>query len=527
MRLRIEAELEANGGNVRAAARTLGIARGTIHRMFANHGRTRPKPIAGGKLRPAKLPRVKLDKGKVHRFLCTSAQNNTFVHPEVWKNLTALAEYYGADILVGTYTYNKNAYGQMSVKQGEVSERETKLWYDPVLLPFIEKWDNQNIEIAPGLQWCGRANILPTAVNPLNGFETYTQQRSGIFPHAKLAMVSVPTNKSEPTKFNYTTGTVTQLNYVQKRAGQLAEFHHAYGALLVEVASDGVWFARQINADDRGTIYDLELRVSKGAVEKADDTVVSITWGDIHSPNIDPTVRALAWGQGGILDTLRPKYQFFHDLIDFRSRNHHDRKDPHKKLELWMRGQDRIEDEMRLTANFLHESSRPWCLTVSVDSNHDRALLRWMKETDWREDPPNAEFYIAAQSAIMKAMRASKDFHAAQWALRKCGAPKSVRFLRPDESFVVLGIEQGMHGDLGPNGSRGSPSNLRRMGRRMNTGHTHTCGIYDGLYIAGHSAEPDQGYNIGPGSWSHTFTLTYANGKRSLVTIIDGRWRAT
>jgi len=40
-----------------------------------------------------------------------------------------------------------------------------------------------------------------------------------IFPHAKLAMRSIPTMQGEGTKLNYTTGTVTKRNYVQKRAG--------------------------------------------------------------------------------------------------------------------------------------------------------------------------------------------------------------------------------------------------------------------------------------------------------------------
>lgn len=42
----------------------------------------------------------------------------------------------------------------------------------------------------------------------------------------------------------------------------------------------------------------------------------------------------------------------------------------------------------------------------------------------------------------------------------------------------------------------------------------------------GLSAERDQGYNRGPSSWMHTHCLHYADGKRTLVSVIRGRFRA-
>ena len=62
------------------------------------------------------------------------------------------------------------------------------------------------------------------------------------------------------------------------------------------------------------------------------------------------------------------------------------------------------------------------------------------------------------------------------------------------------------------------------MGRRANTGHTHSAGIIEGLYVAGVCALV-QGYNRGPSSWSITHILTYKNGKRALVTMTQDAWR--
>ena len=70
------------------------------------------------------------------------------------------------------------------------------------------------------------------------------------------------------------------------------------------------------------------------------------------------------------------------------------------------------------------------------------------------------------------------------------------------------------------------PQSLKRIGRKANTGHTHSAGIYDGLWVAGLTAMMEQGYNIGPGSWSHSQILTHKNGKRQMITIWSGKWRA-
>ena len=101
-----------------------------------------------------------------------------------------------------------------------------------------------------------------------------------------------------------------------------------------------------------------------------------------------------------------------------------------------------------------------------------------------------------------------------------------VQFLNEDESFVDLKIEYGIHGHEGPNGARGTSGNLARMGRRINRGHSHSAEIFEGVYTGGLSGENDQGYNKGPSSWSPSHIITYANGKRAIITMRGTKWRA-
>src|SRR5258708_18183981 len=127
-------------------------------------------------------------------------------------------------------------------------------------------------------------------------------------------MRSIAEMQREGVKLNYTTGTVTQRNYIQKREGVIAEFHHIYGALLVEVNSDGNWWVRQLNQDEgTGTLQDLNILVKDGKIVAKDACVEAITYGDLHGVFADPEVVEASLK---MRDTLAPGYQFLHDIME-------------------------------------------------------------------------------------------------------------------------------------------------------------------------------------------------------------------
>ena len=524
----VSAVFAAKSGNIRATAKELGISRSSVRRKLTPLGLMK-KPLAGGTKEGTKTRALKLPASGVKRFILTSAQNNTHVHAELLANLEALASYYGAEIIVGTYTYNQNHYGKLSVKAGKDKPVQKELWYDPAIEKYIKDY---RIELGKGLVWAGEYNALPTNVNPLAGLESYTGRKSAIFPHAKLAMRSIATMQGEGVKLNYTTGTVTQRNYIQKREGVIAEFHHIYGALLVEVNAEGQWWVRQLNQDEgTGTLQDLNILVKDGAIVSKNATVEAITYGDLHGTFADPTV---VKASHEMLDTLRPKYQFLHDIMEGVSVNRHDRKykNNHSKFHPWLRGYHRLDAELADTVKLLETYNRDFSKTVIVDSNHDDAWLhRWLQEYDYRVDPANAELFLKLQDWMYKQIRAGKmprDISVIEYATRNAGYKAPAKFLLADESFLICGkkIECGMHGHFGPNGRRGSPDNLSKMARKANTCHTHSAGIFSGLYVGGTSAKLRWDYNKGPSSATQSHIVTYGNGKRTIVTIYQGQWRA-
>lgn len=505
-------------GGVSQGARSLGLTRSALHRRLKAAEAMGIVPTGETVAStPDDLPLPA--PGRVARYILTSAQNNTGLHPELWRNLTALADHYAARIIVGRIRYNRT---EAQVRQEkDDGQADGALWYAAEVEPYV---CDARLRLAPGLIWAGDMNALPTAANPLSGLDSFTGAESCIFPHTQIALRSVATVKGERAKFNYTTGAATLKNYIKRKAGLKAEFHHAFAALLVEVDSEGDWFVRQVNADPSGVIYDLDLRARGGKV-KPGAYVAAFTPGDIHGVNLDPVIAGAVWGAGGLVDGLRPRVQVLHDLFDMESRSHHN--DVFESYRLHIRGRESVEAEVARTAEALAGMVRPWCRTVIVKSNHDEHLDRWVKEADFRRDPVNAAFYLSAAAAKFEAIRSGRDdFDLLQWAICRAGHAPAVTWLARDESFRVAGVEMGLHGDLGPNGSRGSAAGLSRIGAKANIGHSHAAAIFAGCYQAGVSCALDMGYNRGPSNWSHSHIVTYENGKRAIVTHRGAKWRA-
>lgn len=474
------------------------------------------RPVAAGVSEAPDTRRGKLT-GK--RYVFTTAQNNTYVHAAFLKSLRTFCEHRGAELIVSTVTYNKNGF-QNGTKESD------GLWYDPQIVPYIR---NESLEITPDLIFCGELDVLPTAVSPLSGFENYTQGASGIIPHTKVQMQSIPRMKHAEPRFMYTTGAVTLRNYIQRKAGQVAEFHHVFGALYVEVDEQGDWFARQLVANSAGVFHDLNRKYDGDKV--AAQSVAAITWGDIHVEKIDPSVFRAAWGVDkdgtNMLTILNPRWQFIHDLTDFRARNHHNIKDPFFLAEMHHLGTGNVKTDLERCGSFLEHITRFGHKAVVVDSNHDQALQRWLREADIRQDPENAEFYHEANMMIHRSIKNIQNFNVFEWAVTRGGQlADKAQFLREDDSFLVFDIEHALHGHRGPNGSRGSAKAFSKIGRKVNIGHTHSAGIIDGVYVAGVTGKLDMDYNKGPTNWSHSHIVTYNNGKRAIVTMRNGKWRA-
>jgi hypothetical protein len=508
----------------------------TVKSRLRNLAARRPRDwedaCRGAWVCPTPLPpgRMAVAKSGVRRWLLTAAQDETSIHQPFWRNLLAYAEHLGAEVLVGGFTYQKGLFEDHASRTAVFAE---------AVQPYMA---HDRVCLGP-VDFCAEMNILPTAVRPLSGLDTYSRGRDAVFPHAKIQLVSVPAIEHGKAAVLCTTGACTIENYIEKKAGLKAKFHHVIGATIVEVDADGDSFMRQISATDDGAFYDLDLKIDDGKVT-AGHRVEALTAGDIHIEKADPDVLMGLWGYDiaerrvtrtdCLVDALRPRHQFFHDLLDFQARNHHRRHDLPFLFEMVANGTDSVEEGVRACAHFLRGTAREWCQSVVIPSNHNDAYPRWLNEVDARPDPVNAVFWLRSNLALYTAIASgARDFDVFKWACCQFDPAglEDIVFLPRGGSYVICqaqgGIENVLHGDKGPNGARGSTLNLTKVSMRVNKGHSHVAEILDGVYSAGLCGKFQQGYNEGsPSSWSHSQIITYANAKRTIVTCRGRKWRA-
>lgn len=468
-------------------------------------------------------------------YVITCAQINTPVHKGFLENLKALVKDRNATLLIPSFTYNKNGLGLEEAGTGDARNKNIPDWYDTSIRKYLF---NQRIELNEKVEVLGNLNILPTAQNPISGYQTFTGLKSAIIPHPKISFESVATASNKLTKFLVTSGAVTVPNYMQKNAGIKGEFHHQLGAVIVEVVNDKQFHLRHILAESDGSFYDLTERYHKGSLSVG-HRVESIVWGDIHAVDLDREVYQASWyndeylitEQPALIDLLKPKHQFFHDLLDFKYRNHHNRK---SDVATKVNYDKSVSDEIKQCVRFLMQSHRDYCTSVVVSSNHDRAYDRWITETPVQEEHniDNALFLLRSQVAYYSSVLNAEPINLFKWACTNGGYTdkqgesilNQVKFLSPDESYRINEVECGMHGDKGINGAKGSLKSFAKIGTKCTIGHSHTAGIYEGVYQVGCSRTLNAGYNEGCSSWSHSHVIQYQNGKRAILTLINGRY---
>src|SRR5690606_19222551 len=191
-------------------------------------------------------------------------------------------------------------------------------------------------------------------------------------------------------------------------AGITAEFYHSFGGALVEVDDDGNWWVRQLNADSEGVIYDIDVFADSEGVWQIEGPIPALVFGDIHEDSLDPDVKEATWGEGGLVDRMRPSLQVIHDLLNMNN-SHHNRRDPHVMYSLVKRDKDLVWREIESSGKFLDGIHRVYedgseSEELVVDSNHHRHFDRFLKEVDWRDDLRNARTILRMNDAWLDAI---------------------------------------------------------------------------------------------------------------------------
>ncbi len=370
---------------------------------------------------------------------------------------------------------------------------------------------------------CSNVAINPTSVKPLVGMETFSGARSAVFAHTKICLASIPRQKGEPPKIIQTTGACTLPDYnLTTKIGVRAGYHHCIGAVVLD--KRGV---RSIRADDDGSFYDMQYFVNHGVVTKPKEgTAEAVVLGDIHFERRD---RRAVTAALKLCKRLKPRTIALHDVFDFSARAKYSMNDALKRhTQYWHPDTDQPIDETIIeVCSWLKDLSdtHPDTDIVVVDSNHDYHFDYWLDNCDYKTDHKNTELFLQCELYRFRAARRGVSSpNALHWAMISLGGVhcnpsyrRRIKLLKQDESYVVNGVELGIHGHNGANGARATPMSFTRMGKKTISAHTHSPFVHEGVFVAGTLSQLDMGYNVGLSSWAHASVVMYRNGARTIV----------
>lgn len=456
------------------------------------------------------------------RFIFTSAQNATPIVEPFVRILKEMAKQPDTVLRISPLRY-KNPTSNFP------ASRKNADWWDPTIRPFLY---NKRHQVNKNLTFLGDIFPQSTTSDPLNGVEVISRECSGIVPATKLQLKSIAAPRGRMAKIVTSTGACTEPNYTRTPTGAKGKFHHSLSAIIVEL--EGKRFHMRVihYNEDGDNVTDLDklwfaTRTGGVGVTRA-LRPLALFMGDTHVDFVDPKVVLATFGPGGIVPSLRPRHLIWSDLLDGYSCNPHHADDPMVAYAKRISGKDVIRDEVKRSIEFVRKHTPEDCLSIVQASNHGDFLRRYVLKTPWQKDPTNAQFLSDTSSEMLRTCKMGKGGteYMDPFALhfRAAQVPNS-RVLDLDEQFSLAEVVLHMHGDKGPNGSRGSIRNLRRVASKSIIGHSHTLGVDEGCYQAATSTLLRLEYNHGASSWCNAHVLLNADGKRQWIIIVDGAWR--
>jgi len=453
------------------------------------------------------------------RFVVTAAQNNTEANYEFLAALEGYCKRNKAELIVRPIRY-KNPTNALTPEAGYPEG----MWFDDSLSPYL--MDTQ-VELKDVV--IPDVRIAATSGNPLSGLDSRSGAKHGVYAATQLQMRTIPTPQQKLPKILYATGAVTVANYSTTKSGNLAEFHHNNSAVIVEqCAKTGNTFLRAISWDGE-CFMDIDRAYFADRNEKAPRWEALIP-GDEHAWFHDPEVRAATYdNKNSMTKTGKPHVIVRHDLLDCYSVSHHHMGNVITRTNKEVHGMGSLETELDDTIQFLNETTPKGVQNLIVSSNHNDHLTQWLAAGEKAVTPENAKLYHRLMYALLDSSEKTPtgvkfDNPFAVYADGKIKV--QAEFLGGDDCYMIKDIDIAMHGHRGPNGARGSARNLANIGVKSVIGHSHSPNIFRGVHQVGTSTRLNLEYASGPSSWLHCHCVIHSNGKRQLLPIIGGDWRA-
>ena len=436
------------------------------------------------------------------KYIITSIQYNAPVNKNLLANMLNFAKEQGVEKV---FTFVMKG---MYIEEDLIDTTIGNLIAEDVIEPVSNSFKlNANLRVYD-------TKILPSQINPTTGLNRkLSRDYSYILPSPKIRYESIANTTKYPRAV-MTTGCLTKPNYKTSQAhGKKAEEMHQYGFVFVEIVNNQIFKAYQIEATNKGDFQHLTKKYHSGVIVKQQPEALVL--GDWHTGDTDLWVRKESLK---MIKELNPKRVVFHDLFNGHSVNHHEKDQLLSQLRNFKDKRVSLQDEMTAVYKEICFFAKQFPETqfLVVRSNHDDFLEKYIQHKMFMYDTQNFLFTCRIIASILDARKIPL-----KEALALIGEiPKNFTFLQQDECYRIEGIELGMHGHLGANGSKGSPNQFNALNLKTITGHTHSPKLLENAMVVGTSTHLKLGYTHGPSAWLNAHGILYSNGKYSLLTLL-------
>jgi hypothetical protein len=325
-----------------------------------------------------------------------------------------------------------------------------------------------------------------------------------------------------------TTGAITYPNVTETKAGIKSEFNHSFGALVVEIDEDR-FHIRNLNGDNNDGFYDID-GYQSGEHFTSLKSVEALILGDLHIANVSPEVMDATFiDKNSIVNTLKPKNIVCHDIHDHQAASHHGC-DVFTRYVLHINKLDDVEEELKLTGNFLRDYIPKDTNAIIVSSNHNDHFDRFLLEFQTKHNSINNTKLYHKMMFSMLDFIDNKGYKPKAFELwletYYDDQLPNIIYTSRHNGYKIKDVEISQHGHQGINGAKGSSLSYAKLPMKLVVGHSHSPSVFQGVYTVGTSSKLDMSYVVGSASsWLNCHCVVHNNGCRQLINIIGGKWK--
>jgi len=433
----------------------------------------------------------------IKRYLVTAAMPEAELVKDAWHAMQNYAERNDAEIIVlpmrGMHSSHK---------------RYTQELYNSTKNHFAIEYKLSANLVARDVK------LFPAHRNPAYGNRDLAKKSSMIMAHTKQDQAPCQVLDVTKPRSVFTTGVITTRDFQNTLSGYRNQQELIVGGVVADVDSKtGEFFARHVLFQD-DFISSMGKRYHASG-DVTDDPAVYLKLGDIHSLFTEPQYKQASIEQINFFNVPEAGGG---DWFDGKSISHYDAQNMIVRSKVLT-----LQDEL----DYLIEDVRDWlskinCRLGMTASNHPEWINRYLTGNRWVNDPVNYRTALSLTNALLN-HQDPIEYYFQENAPELCDR---IQFYKRSEMQRLSNWLYTIHGDLGPDGARGSIHNQSAAGPVIME-HIHGAGKKGDVMAVGTLALQTLDYAANRlSSWQAQNIVIYQSGAAQQLWMSPrGKWK--